>query len=79
MAAAETLIRNYEGERAADSLAEMEQTVQSVLHQVGCCAVTEWLEGQEAKYPVAKVACECGKQAQYVRRRTAVSITLHGK
>ena len=46
IAATETLIRNYEGERAAGSMAEMEQTVQSALHQVGCCAVKEWLEGQ---------------------------------
>lgn len=79
IAATETLIRNYEGERTVGSLAEMEQAVQGVLHQVGCCAVKEWLEGQETKYPVEKVDCECGKQAQYVRRRAAVSITLHGK
>ena len=79
IAATETLIRNYRGERTAGSLAEMEQAVQSVLHQVGCCAVKEWLEGQEAKYPADKVACECGKQARYVRQRAAVSITLHGK
>ena len=78
-AATETLIRNYKGERTAGSLAEMEQAVQSALHQVGCCAVKEWLEGQEAKYPAEKVACECGKQARYVRQRAAVSLTLHGK
>ena len=34
-AATETLIRNYKGERTAGSLAEMEQAVQSALHQVG--------------------------------------------
>ncbi len=79
MAATETLIRNYEGERTAGSLAEMEQAVQKVLHQVGCCVVKEWLAEQEAKYAAEQVACSCGKQAHYVRRRQAVSITLHGK
>ena len=57
----------------------MEQAVQGVLHQVGCCVVKEWLEGQEQKYPAETVACACGKQAKYVRQRAAVSITLHGK
>jgi Uncharacterised protein family (UPF0236) len=79
IAAVERLIRTYEGERTAGSLAEMEQAVQSVVHRVGCSAVKEWLDGQEAKYPAEKVACDCGKQAQYVRQRAAVSITLHGK
>ena len=79
VAATERLIREYKGERTAGSLAEMEQAVQRVLHQVGRCVVKEWLEGQEGKYPAEQVGCSCGKQAQYVRRRTAVSITLHGK
>jgi hypothetical protein len=79
VAAAETLIRKYEGDRAAGSLAEMEQVVQGILHQVGCSVVKEWLEGQESKYPAEKTDCPCGRQAEYVRRRTAVSITLHGK
>ncbi len=51
MAAAETLIRNYEGELLAGSLAEMEQVGQGVLHQVGRTAVKEWLEGQEGQIP----------------------------
>ena len=79
VAAAEALIRDYEGDRAAGSLAEMEQAVQGVLHEVGCCVVKEWLEGQEPKYTAETVACECGKEASYVRQRAAVSITLHGK
>ena len=79
VAAAEGLIRNYEGELAAGSLAEMEQVGQEVLHQVGRSVVKAWLEGQEPNYPVTEVACQCGKQAKYVRQRAAVSLTLHGK
>lgn len=79
VAAAEKLIRHYEGERAIGGLAAMEQAVQGLLHQVGCCVVKEWLEGQEPKYAAEKVGCACGKQARYVRQREAVSLTLHGK
>lgn len=50
-----------------------------VLHGVGCCVVKEWVEIQEPAYPVERVACLCGREANYVRRREAVSLTLHGK
>ena len=79
IAAAETLIGRYEGERTSESLAAIEQTVQGILHGVGRCLVKEWVEVQAPKYPDEQVACDCGKQAQYVRQREAVSITLHGK
>lgn len=79
IAAAERLIGSYEGERTAGSLAAIEQAVQGIAHAVGRCVVKEWVEVQAPKYPVEKVACECGKQAKYVRQREAVSITLHGK
>ena len=79
VAAAETLIGDYEGERTSGSLAAIEQAVQGILHAVGRCVVKEWVEVQAAKYPDEKVGCRCGKQAHYVRQREAVSITLHGK
>lgn len=79
IAAAETLFRTYKGDMGVGSLAEMEQVLQGVVHQLGCCVVKEWLEGQEPKYPAEKVECGCGEQATYVRQRAAVSLTLHGK
>jgi len=78
-AAAETLMRGYEGERRAGSLADMEQVVQGILHAVGRCMVKEWVEAEAPKYPDETVVCGCGKQAKYVRQREAVSLTLHGK
>lgn len=79
VAAAERLIGSYAGERTSGSLAAIEQTVQGLLHAVGRCMVKEWVAVQAPKYPDEQVACECGKQAHYVRQREAVSITLHGK
>ena len=39
----------------------------------------EWLTGQDAKYPADRVACACGGEAHYERRREAMTITLDGR
>ena len=72
VAAAETLMGGYEGERTSESLVAIEQAVQEILHAMGRCLVKEWVEAQAPKYPDAQVACGCGKQAHYVRQRDAV-------
>ncbi len=63
----------------AESLSAMEQGLQTMLHEVGLLALSGWLGKQEGQYPAASKACECGGQADYIRKREAVSITLHGK
>jgi hypothetical protein len=39
----------------------------------------QWLAAQDEKYPAAQDECACGSQANYVRRREGVSLTLVGR
>ncbi len=63
----------------AASLSEMEITVKAMLHEGGNAILSQWLEAQDGKYPADTQACECGAQAEYVRRRAGVSLTLLGR
>ncbi|MEP7287793.1 MAG: hypothetical protein ABI947_18720 [Chloroflexota bacterium] len=67
------------GEVEAESLSEMEVGVQQMVYEVGHEVLRQWLEGQESNYPADQVPCACGSQAQYVRRREGVSLTLLGR
>ena len=66
-------------EERVDSLTKMEESLREALNEVGNYGLGEWLTAQEAKYPAATVGCACGNQAEYVRQREAVSITLFGR
>src|SRR5258708_36543334 len=57
----------------------MEVAVKEMLHEVGGEVLRQWLEAQDAKYPADKQPCECGQQADYVRRREGVALTLSGR
>ena len=74
-----TVLKDNTVDCRAGSLSEMEQTLQKMLQEVGQMALSGWLEKQEDKYPEAVKDCECGGEAEYIRQRTAVSITLQGK
>lgn len=73
------VIRDSQGELKAESLSAMEQAVQRMNQAVGKEVMRQWLEGQDEKYPVDRRACACGEQAEYVRRREGMSITLQGR
>jgi hypothetical protein len=73
------VMAGYEGEIRATSLSEMEVTVKKAMHEVGNKVLTEWIAAQEDKYPAARQGCGCGKQAQYIRRRPGMVITLQGR
>jgi hypothetical protein len=79
MAAIPEIIAGYEGQVSAGSLSEMEVKVKEMSHAVGNRVMQAWLEGQDAKYPERHKACECGGQAEYVRRREGMVITLQGR
>lgn len=76
-------VKRLESDRAVDcaaeSLTEMEQSVQKVLQEVGQQVLSGWLGRQEPKYAAELDECVCGQQARYVRQREAVSITVYGK
>lgn len=57
----------------------IEQTTKTVLHEIGRQAVEQVLETAETAYPSTTVACECGQEANYVRRRESTFHTLFGK
>lgn len=63
----------------AASLSMMESAVQGLTSVLGQTVLGDWLTKQEGKYPAERVACECGEQAHYERRREAVTITLLGR
>lgn len=74
------IIAAYEGEMRAASLSEMEQGLKAVFQGVGGEALEHWLARQTPQYPEDEVRCpDCGAQAQYVRWRGAMSITLLGR
>jgi hypothetical protein len=79
VAAAQAAITAYAGNSEAPSLEAMEQAVQELAQTVGRTVLAGWLERQAGKYPPDTVACACGSQARYERRRDAVTLTLQGR
>jgi hypothetical protein len=73
------IIESYEGEVTASSLSEMEVRVKALSHEVGNGVMCHWLEAQDEKYPAQRQPCECGGEAEYVRRREGMVITLQGR
>lgn len=75
-----TIIHDYPGEIAVNSLSELETAVNQMTHEVGNAVIRQTLEAQEGKYPADEVICpHCGGSADYVRRRTGMVITLQGR
>lgn len=79
VAAVEQVVHDDGGAVEATSLEAMERAVQDVLRTVGRTVLAGWLERQAGKYPADTVACRCGGQARYERRRDAVTLTLQGR
>ena len=74
------MMADYEGDVSAQSLSEMEVCVKQMMHELGNEIMGQWLEAQEQKYPDECKRCpHCGGEAQYVRRREGMSITLQGR
>lgn len=76
---ARELIERYGEVPGADSLSAMENAVRGLTSQLGQAVMSEWLSQQDGKYPAERVACACGAEAHYERRREAMTITLHGR
>jgi hypothetical protein len=75
-----TVLENYPGDISVESLSALEKAVKQVTHEVGRAVVQQVLEKQEPKYASAEEVCpQCGKAAQYVRRRRGMVITLQGR
>jgi hypothetical protein len=64
---------------AAASLSAKEVDVKPMLHEVGNTVLSEWQEGQDGKYAADRQACDGGQQAEYVRRRAGVRMSLMGR
>src|SRR5258708_37207530 len=79
LAAANELMSKYGELPEAESLSAMESAVRDMTSALGQAVLGEWLTGQDAKYPAETVACGCGEQAHYERRREAKTLTLHGR
>jgi len=77
--AAHELMSSYSELPQAESLSAMESAVRKMTSVLGQAVLGEWLTKQDAKYPADTVACACGGQAHYERRREAMTITLHGR
>jgi len=73
------VLKEYSGEVRAGSLGEMEVAVKAMTQALGNEMLKEWVEAQEEKYPSARRGCECGGQAEYIRRRAGMAITLQGR
>ncbi len=61
-----------------ESLTEMEQVARVSLLEVGRRAFEQWLSAEGSEEVVRQVACECGGEAGYVRRREATLRTVVG-
>ena len=59
-----------------ESISEMERRVERVLRRAGALWLREWLQEMDGAYPEPQVSCSCGEEAEYVRRRAGVIITL---
>jgi len=61
------------------SLSEMERRIREALLRLGRFLLGAWLMLQEGPYPVQRIACPCGSEAQYLSKREAVLLTLLGR
>lgn len=62
-----------------ESISEMERRVKRTLQHVGALWLRWWLERADGAYPEPQVPCPCGEEAEYVRRRDGMIITLFGR
>lgn len=76
---ARELMASYGQLPEAESLSAMESMVRDMTSQIGQVVLGEWLTKQDPKYPADRVACPCGEQAHYERRREAMTLTLQGR
>jgi len=58
------------------SISEMERRVQRTLRDIGAIHLGEWMQEMDGAYPQPNVPCSCGEEAEYIRRREGVIITL---
>ena len=61
------------------SLSEMERGVRQALVQLGQFLLGAWVMLQEGPYPPQQITCQCGEEAEFVRKREAVLFTLLGR
>lgn len=61
-----------------ESLRQMEQVVRERLLEIGRRAFERWLTAEAAEYPAARVVCECGGEAGYIRQRGGQLRTIVG-
>jgi len=61
------------------SLSEMERCIRQALLRVGQFLLGAWLMLQEGPYPAQRMRCPGGAQAEYLRKREAVLLTLLGR
>lgn len=73
------IIESYRGDIKARDLSKMERAIKQLGQAVGNELMKGWLEAQDEPYPAATRPCCCGEQAEYVRRREGMSITLQGR
>ena len=62
-----------------ESISDMERRVQRTLRHIGKLWLCKWLEQIDGAYPEPQVSCPCGEEAEYVRRREGVIITLFNR
>ena len=60
-------------------LLEMEGRLCEVMQVVGQKGLSRMLEAMEGRYPVQKVACECGEEAVYRYKRAGTVLTHFGR
>ncbi len=71
---------SYAGDITASSLSEMETAIKTLSQSIGKAVLEQWLAVQTPKYPADRVTCpHCGEEADYVRWREGMSITLLGR
>ena len=58
------------------SLSEMERKIRQALLQIGQFLLGAWIMLQEGPYPPTEIACRCGQQAHYQRKRAGGAV--HG-
>jgi hypothetical protein len=60
------------------TMTAIEQTTRQIVQQVGRKAVAMILSATETKYPKRTASCDCGAEAEYVRKRATRLRTLFG-
>jgi hypothetical protein len=75
------LMREGRGWREADpdaSAYEIESGVRRAMQTLGAAFLGAMYRAEEGRYVPSKVACDCGGQAEYQRRRRAKSLSSFG-